>query len=251
MPAVNISSPILTDFAGINITSGLLSSFTVILFLTIFALIVKRKFSLVPSKVQLILESIYTFFYTNMVSAFGSKDHAKRFLPMIFIMFIFLLFANQFTVLPFVSDLALNGNKIFQTPTSDFNLPIAWTLMVVVLSHILALKVAPIKHLGGFIRIKPFLEIRKVGDVFNAFLELFLGLLDIIGEFAKVVSLSARLFGNIFAGELMVMIITFLVSFIVPIPFIFLNIFGGLIHACIFPLLSLQYLAQTVNSVKD
>lgn len=251
MPAVHISSPILTDVNGFEVSSGIVSSFTVIILLTLFALVARRKFSLVPSKIQIALEGVYNFFYSNMLSAFGSDKAAKKFLPMIFVMFLFLLFANQFTILPFIADLAIDGNKIFQAPATDINLPIAWSLMIVVMSHILALSISPLKHIGGFIRLESVFKIRKISDIFNAILELFLGILDIIGEFAKVISLSARLFGNIFAGELMVVIITYLVSFIVPIPFIFLNIFGGLIHACIFPLLSLQYLAQTVNSVKD
>ncbi len=252
MQAVNVKSPVLFEFFNLNITSGLLSSFVVAVALILFLLLAKRQFALVPSKFQIIAESTLLFFKKNIDSAFEDKQMAKRFLPMIFVMFWFILLANQFTILPFIADLTNNdGVKFFQSPTSDINLPLAWALMVVGLSHVMALSIAPIKHIGGFLKFGELLKVRSIGGLFNALLEIFLGLLDIIGEIARVVSLSARLFGNIFAGELMIMVMVFIVPYIIPIPFIFLSIFGGLIHAFIFPLLSLQYLALTINNAQS
>ena len=81
-----------------------------------------------------------------------------------------------------------------------------------------------------------------------------LGLLDIIGELAKVISLSARLFGNILAGELIILIIAGLAAFtpfFIPIPFFVLSIFSGVVQTFVFVLLSIGFMSTTINSVKD
>ena len=251
MQAVNVKSPVLFEFLNTSITSGLLSSLVVALLLILVVIWARRSFGLVPSKMQLVFEGSFNFFKKNIDSAFVDKTLAKRFLPMIFVMFWFILLANQFTIIPFVADLTLaSGDKLFQAPTADINLPLAWALMIVVMSHVLALKIAPLKHIGNFLKFGQLLQVRSFKSLANALLEIFLGLLDIIGELARVVSLSARLFGNIFAGELMILVMISIVPYVIPIPFVFLSIFGGLIHAFIFPLLSLQYLALTINSVQ-
>jgi F-type H+-transporting ATPase subunit a len=92
------------------------------------------------------------------------------------------------------------------------------------------------------------LKIRSPKQAFDAVLGLFLGALDIIGEFAKVLSLSGRLFGNLFAGDVMVAVIISLASFtqfIVPIPFMFLSIFSGIVQAAVFTMLSILFIAGT------
>ena len=147
-----------------------------------------------------------------------------------------------------------SGANLFRVPTSDFSLTIALALVVVVLSHLIALRISPVKHILNMTKIGEVLKVRSVKDLTNLFLELFLGVLDIIGEVAKVVSLSARLFGNVLAGELMVLIITYLgvyTAYFIPIPFIFLSAFSGVVQAIIFPMLTIQYIAGMRASVKN
>lgn len=84
-----------------------------------------------------------------------------------------------------------------------------------------------------------------------AFVDIFLGFLDIIGEIAKVISLSSRLFGNILAGEVIVLIISTIAVFsayIIPVPFIFLGAFSSITQAFVLPFLTMQYLAAAVGT---
>ena len=86
-----------------------------------------------------------------------------------------------------------------------------------------------------------------------AFLEFFLGLLDIIGEVAKLASLSTRLFGNMFAGSIIVLIIGGLASFtqfIVPMPFIVLGILSGFVQAFVFVMLSIIFISSTLQGAQ-
>ena len=84
--------------------------------------------------------------------------------------------------------------------------------------------------------------------VIVACIEFFVGILEIIGEFAKTLSLSLRLFGNVFAGEVLIGVMMSLVAFVVPIPFIFLEILVGVIQATVFAMLVLVYLTVATMS---
>lgn len=255
IPELKIAPDVIFTIGSVNITNTMLGFFVTSLLLIIIAILIRRSAGIIPSKSQVVVESILSFFYDKLVTAFGSEKDAKRFAPFIVTMFLLFLLANQFAVLPLITQVTAGEASLFKTPTSDFSLPIALGLVAAIISHVLALSIAPIKHLDGFVRISSILKIRKLKDIPNALLEVFLGALDIIGELAKVVSISARLFGNVIAGELMVVIITFIggvaTNFIVPIPFIFLSIFSGLIQAFVFPLLALQYIGGTVRAVKE
>jgi F-type H+-transporting ATPase subunit a len=74
--------------------------------------------------------------------------------------------------------------------------------------------------------------------------------MDIVSELAKIISISARLFGNIIAGEIIAAVMIFLVPYFVPIPFFILSLFSGLIQAFVFALLSLQFISGSLESVR-
>ena len=99
-------------------------------------------------------------------------------------------------------------------------------------------------HVGKFIQIKNLLLSFTKGPiaVFQAVIEFGVGFLEIISEVAKIVSLSLRLFGNIFAGEVLISVISALVVAVVPTPFMILEVLVGLIQASVFAMLTLVYL---------
>ena len=233
----------------------MLTLFLVNIILLALAIYIKKGSGLIPSRLQVITESIFGFFNSSLEPAFGDKETARKFLPLIMTLFLVIFFANQISLLPILMDLKMgSGANLFRVPTSDFSLTIALALVVVVLSHLIALRISPVKHILNMTKIGEVLKVRSVKDLTNLFLELFLGVLDIIGEVAKVVSLSARLFGNVLAGELMVLIITYLgvyTAYFIPIPFIFLSAFSGVVQAIIFPMLTIQYIAGMRASVKN
>lgn len=254
MPKVSLSPDVLFTIGSVNITNSMLAMWVLTAIVALVAIYVNRTASLVPTRLQIAFEGIIGFFENNLEAAFGSKEAARKMTPMMLAMFLMFFVSNQFYVLPLIGDI-VNGEgvKLLKTPTSHFSLPIAIAVVVVLMSHVMALSIAPIKHIGGFVRLGAIFKIRSLKDIPNAFLELFLGALDIIGEIAKVVSLSARLFGNVLAGELMVVIISFIAApftfVLIPMPFIFLSLFSGLIQAFVFPLLSVQYIGGTVRGL--
>lgn len=235
------TTPIL-DLAGFNINNSVIATLAVSLFLVLLFMVFKRSLKVVPGKLQVAIEAFLGFFMTQLETAWGSEERAKKYLPLILTLFLFLLIANQFSVIPLVSSVVSEGTQVLRTPSSDLGLTVTLALIVIGASHVIAFIHHPIRHIGNYIKPHELLKVRSVSGFFNALLEIFLGLLDIVGECAKVVSLACRLFGNVFAGEVMVAVMTGLITYIVPMPFIAISIFSGLVQAFVFALLSVQYM---------
>lgn len=252
---VNVSIPaeVLFRIGPVPITDGFLNAFLITVLLGFFALAVSRKFSIIPTKIQVVCEAIVDVVLGQLETAFGSKEDARKFLPLFATVLIFIAIANQFSLVPLITSLTYDGTLLLRLPTSDLSGTVALALIMVGFSHILALSIAPLGHLGSYIRIAPFFKARSFSQLFDAGIGFFLGSLDIIGEIAKVISLSCRLFGNLFAGNVMVAVIVSLsvyTSFIVPIPFLALGIFSGFVQAFVFMLLTMQFMAGTVSSAR-
>lgn len=237
-------------FTITNATIAMAASSTIIIIL---ALLIRRKAGVVPTRAQVTFEVVLEFFKDKMVMAFGDEKRAMKFFPMIFTVFLFLLISNQFMLLPFAESIVSGDVNLFRSPASHYSLPIAHAAFMLILAHLMAFFTHPIRHIGNFIKIEPFLKIRSLKQLPMAFLDFFLGLLDIIGEIAKLVSVATRLFGNMFAGSIITLIIgglTFATQFIVPMPFIALGILSGLVQAFVFAMLSALYISSTLDGVK-
>lgn len=231
------------------------AAFTALFLTLIFALLAiyaTRKFSLVPTRLQISLELILDFVTSQLSSSFRSKQRARKFTPFILTLLLFLVIANQLSVVPLVGQIVLSGKPIFRTVTAHLSATVALALMVLVCAHAIALYLHPLKHLGNYFKLGDFLKVRSWPDLGQAIISNFLAILDIIGEAAKVLSLSFRLFGNIFAGELMIAVIAGISAYtklILPVPFMALSIFSGFIQAAVFTMLSVQFMAGTIESV--
>lgn len=131
--------------------------------------------------------------------------------------------------------------------TADLNTTLALAIFSVLGSNIFGIFIVGLwKHFNKFINIKAFAEIPKkiIKDpaiiIVNP-IKAFVGIIEVIGEVAKVASLSFRLFGNVFAGEVLLSAMAVIFAFILPVPFMFLEIIVGLIQALIFSMLTLVY----------
>jgi len=254
MTDIRLPADILFSLGPIGVTNGHLAAFLMTFIFLVIGLISSKRFRLVPKRLQSGIEMLMEFMLAQVESAFGDKKTAHTFFPLLMTSLIFILIANQFSLIPLIGHIVVGDTHVFRSPTSDLAMTIALSLFIVGLSNILALSIAPLHHIGSFIKIVPILKARSIGALAQAILEFFLGLLDIISEFAKVVSLGGRLFGNIFAGEVMVSVIAGLSAythFVAPIPFLFLSIFSGLVQAFVFVLLATQFIAGSIGSAKE
>jgi F-type H+-transporting ATPase subunit a len=123
---------------------------------------------------------------------------------------------------------------IFRAATADLNTTIALALVSVFATHYFA-----IKHLGAKEHIGKFINLKSLGGF-------VLGLFELVQEFSKIISFSFRLFGNIFAGEVLIIVMTSLLPILLPIPFVAIEIFVGLIQALVFAMLTLVFTSMAL-----
>ena len=240
------------EIGGFTVSNAMTATMFTTLIVIVFAIMVRWKAGVVPSRMQVIFEELFMMFYVQLDEAVGEK-RARLITPLIVTLFLFVLVANSFILIPFVGSLVTEHGHFFRTPTTDYSLTIALAMITMGAAHLLAFVASPLQHIGNYIRIKPLFQVlsgkRPVSELFNAGIEIFLGLLEILGDFIKVISLGTRLFGNLLAGEVVILVISglmFATQFLVPIPFIILALFAGLIQAFVFALLSTIFISNNM-----
>ena len=244
-------------------TNSLVVSWLVVLLVIVIFSLLRLSIKKIPGKMQGVFEMIFEWFLETFDSITGSRQKSLQFFPLIFAFFIFILFNNWFGLLPGVGTIGQvvseHGESVLvpylRGGTADLNTTLALALIAVVASHLFGIfKVGAWAHLNKFINIKAFLEIpqkvwREPTIILVNPIKAFVGAVEVVGEVAKVASLSFRLFGNIFAGEVLLASMAMLVAWLVPAPFLFLELIVGVIQALIFAMLTLAFL--TINTSEE
>ena len=254
------SEPIFS-VGGFRVTNSLLNSWLVVFIVIVISLLVKNKINLVPKGIQNVFEMIIEKFLEIFDSVTGSREKSLKFFPFVFSFFLIILINNWLGLLPGVGSIGKivveNGANVFvpffRGGTADINTTLALATIGVVASHIFGVLAAGSwNYLNKFVNIKILVEIPvKVWKdptvlIVNP-IKAFVGLIEIIGEFAKIASLSFRLFGNIFAGEVLLASMSAILAWGLPIPFMFLEVIVGLIQALIFAMLILAYITMATS----
>lgn len=248
----------IAHIGGFTITNSLINSWLVVFIIVIFGVMFKKKIKTIPGKLQCAVEAIYEYLLELFDSVTGSPKKSLLFFPFIFAFFIFILLNNWMGLLPGIGSIGQvvseHGEKIFipyfRGATADLNTTLALATIGVVASHIFGvISIGLWNHFNKFVNIKTILAIPKqvrqdpMVLMVNP-INVFVGLIEIISEIAKVVSLSFRLFGNIFAGEVLLASMSAMLAFGLPLPFMFLEVLVGLVQAIVFSLLVLSYLTM-------
>jgi F-type H+-transporting ATPase subunit a len=240
-----------------SITNSLLNSWLVVLVVIVLGIVVRKKIKKIPTGIQNLFEIVIESFLDIFDSVTGSRDKSLHFFPIVFSFFLFILLNNWLGLLPGIGSvgqvMSIHGDKLFvpyfRGGTADLNTTLALASIGLVASHIFGvMAIGAWNHFNRFINVKALIEIpKKVFKdptilIINP-IKFFIGVIETIGELAKVLSLSFRLFGNIFAGEVLLAIMSSIVAFVLPIPFMFLEVIVGLVQATIFAMLILAYLS--------
>lgn len=257
MDNIKLGSDIVFSLGGIPFTNSVLTAFFCSFLLICVGLWIRIGAGIIPTRRQVAMESFITYLHSGVVESFGSIRRGNFMFYIFCTIFLFIVIANQISLLPVINSIVVdlkNGADpitLLRTPTADLSLPLALAAVLMLGGHIWAFITHPFRYIGNYIRVKEIFKIRKLGDIPMAGIEIFLGLMDIIGEVAKIVSLSARLFGNLFAGEVMYIVLTGLVAFIAPMPIIAMGILSGFVQAFVFTTLAYQFMGGTVTSVDN
>lgn len=185
--------------------------------LILFGFLVTRKRNIFPNSLQVLGEMIVSQLYSLAEDALG-EEMGKKFGPLVCALFLFLLISNWLGMIP-----------LLEEPTKDLNTPLSLGIMGFVLAHYIGIKSNGLKkYLQSYL--EPFF---------------FMAPLNLIGELAKIVSISFRLYGNIMGGSIIILVVSYLTfSFITP-PFLmaFFGLFVGAIQAFVFTMLTIVYIS--------
>lgn len=242
-----LASETIAHIGSFPIRNTMLMSWIAVLFLVIVALIFKKKGGkLVPKGFQNVVEYVIEGFFNFFNSIIQDKNKTKKVFPFVATIFIYIVVSNWMGLIPGVGPIGIyeveeSGEKIlvplFRSAYSDVNLTLAIAIISVGMTQVFGFMSLGFGYLGKFL-------VNPIKD----FIGFFVGILELISEVAKMVSFSFRLFGNIFAGDVLLAVMGFLVPFIAPLPFYGLELLVGFIQALVFALLTTVFMKLAMTS---
>ncbi len=239
------------------VTNALINGWIAVLFFLVVGLAFRGS-SLIPKGFQNAVEGMIEFLLAEVRKVTGDEERARLFLPVLSSLFLFILFSNWLGLIPGTGTVGIYGLHdghvallpLLRPAASDLNLTLAIAAFAVLTTHFYALShLGFADHFSKFFNIRGIFRALRKGPiaVIVALVEFGIGIIEMISELAKVVSLSLRLFGNIFAGEVLLTVMIGLFAFFVPIPFMLLEILVGVVQATVFSLLTLAYLTVSTQ----
>ena len=260
-PEPHLAAPALFEVLGLPITNTMLAGWITVIFLVLVSWLITRRIKLVPGRLQAIFEFILGWVYDFCKSVAG-EEYGRKFFPVICTIFLFVAFNAWLSLIPgFASiEIIVHGHhyELLRGANTDVNTPLAIALVSFVFVEYYGLKTLGIKYLRKFINVGGFFK--SVGHVFkgrvkqgltglfSGFVDMFVGGLETLSEFIRIVSFTFRLFGNMTAGEILIMVAAFLIPMAIGWAVYGLELFIGFIQALVFSGLTLAFASMAVTS---
>jgi F-type H+-transporting ATPase subunit a len=256
-----LAAEVIGHVGDFPITNSLVNALLVSLLFVALALALGRRYEPVPRGLQATVEVVLETMLRYFDQVTHDRQKSLRFLPLVGTLFLFIATSNWLGVFPGIGSIGWTVEEhgapaflpLFRPANTDFNLTLAMALAAVVGSHVLGVAAIGVwKYADRFIKLGTLWRSLRQGGVsiLVAVIEFFVGLIEVVSEVAKVVSLSLRLFGNVFAGEVLLTVMAGLVAFVVPLPFLLLEFLVGAIQATVFAMLTLVYLTMATTDVE-
>ncbi|MEY2665107.1 MAG: synthase subunit F-type H+-transporting ATPase subunit a [Candidatus Parcubacteria bacterium] len=232
--SVHLNPYVVGHIGDMPITATLLTVWLVMVLLIALAVTIRRKLSLVPTKLQSVAETAIGGGYDYVLEVLGDKQVADKYFPIIATIFIFILGINWIGLIPGVGSIGSyhDGHLVpwLYPGSTDLNITLGLTVVAFFTIEIAGvLGIGLWKYLGKFLN-------------FHSPLAFVIGMIELISELARLVSFSFRLFGNIFAGKTLLLVTMFFVPYILPMPIYAYEIFVGIIQAAVFAILTLFFI---------
>ncbi|MEK9132247.1 MAG: F0F1 ATP synthase subunit A [Patescibacteria group bacterium] len=257
-----LGSETIAHIGSFPIRNSMLMAWVAMAILIIVGVIYRKKGSnLVPKGFQNFVESIIELLFNFFNSVTQDKKQARRFFPIVATIFLFVILSNWMGILPGVGPIGFHEKEseihetvagsaevkgeekevfipYFRSAYADVNMTLALAIISIIVTQIYGIASLGFFSYAGKFFVNPLKD--PIGT--------FVGLLELVSEIAKVISFTFRLFGNIFAGEILLTVISFLVPYLAPLPFYGLEIFVGFVQALVFSVLTLVFMKGAVAS---
>jgi F-type H+-transporting ATPase subunit a len=239
---ISLTAEKIFSIGPIEVTNAMFTAWLVTILVSLLLLSIVTTFKKRPGMLQNLYEMVYTFLYKTIHDILGKKLTDELF-PLLFTIFVFILFGSWFGLLPISGSLGFFeedhgkqiGVPIFRAPTADINAAIALALVAVIVIEYYGFKHNGVGYLKRFFNFKNPVNF-------------FVGILELVSDIMRIVTFSFRLFGNIFAGEVILTVMLTLAGFFV-LPFLAFEVFVGLIQALVFVMLTTVFISLAVEHV--
>lgn len=238
---IPLSAEPIANIFGLHFTNAMLFGLLMaVITLVLFGLAARRTTTRPDSKLAFAVESLMEFVLGLGEENLGSRKKAIQYMPLLLTLFVFILFSNMFTLFPGIGtiNVATEEGKIplLRAFTTDLNATLAMAILTIGTIQVVAIHQLGIKkHLIHYFSNKPWNP-----------MNMFIGLIEVMGEFIRIITLSMRLFGVIYAGEVLIHVVGELAGnfgWAATFPIYILEVFFGVIQAYLFMMLSMVYLA--------
>lgn len=250
--SVHLTPYIVGHVGNVPITATLLTAWLTMIVLIAMAFFVGRRPKLIPTKIQSLFEILIGGVYDYMSDVLESKDLAKKYFPIVMTIFLFILTMNWLGLFPGVTSIGFyegHGAETHFIPflypaATDLNITLAFAIVAFVVIEFAGIAAMGVwKYAGKFINLKFLLK-----PNFTNIIGFFIGIIELISELARLISFSFRLFGNIFAGKTLLLVVMALATpYVIPVPLIAYELFVGFIQAFIFAVLTLFFIKIAVE----
>ena len=223
---------------GIPITNTLVTQWLVMATLALVAFFVGKNPKLIPGRVQNFFEMLFDFVIDYMQNILGTRALAERFFPLIATIFLFICASNLFDFLPFFGSIGFfKGGELvplFRPVNTDLNITLALAIVAVV-----SIEISGVVALGFWRYGSKFFN-------FSSPLNFIVGLIEFVSELSRFISFSFRLFGNIFAGEVLLAVVAYFMPYVLPVPLMAFETFVGVVQAGVFAMLVLFFIKLAI-----
>jgi len=259
-PAPHLPAETAFHILGFPITNSVIGAWITIIVLVGISYIITRRMKLVPGRLQAAFEFLIGWLYDLCVSVAG-EENGRRFFPVVATIFLLVGFNAWLALLPGFGSITAHTAEgeihLIRAANTDINMPLALALTSFVFVEFYGLKTLGIRYLGKFLNFRELFAafgqlakgkvIAGVQGLFTGGMTVFAGLLEGLSEFIRIISLTFRLFGNMTAGEILLLVVAFLIPWLFAIPFYGLELLIGFIQAIIFGGLTLIFLTLAVQ----
>lgn len=259
-PEPHLPASALFNVFGLPITNTMLAGWLTVIVLVLGSWLITRRMKIVPGRLQTAFEFILGWVYDFCVSVAGEKN-GRRFFPVVCTIFLFVGFNAWLSLIPGFGSILLGQHELLRGANTDVNTPLAIALVSFVFVEFYGLKTLGIKYLGKFINLsglfRSFGYIFKgklkqgLSGLFSGAIDAFVGILEGLSEFIRIISFTFRLFGNMTAGEILIMVAAFLLPFAISWVVYGLELFIGFIQALVFSGLTLAFVSMAVTSHEE
>ena len=246
-PSVHVAPNTVVHLGGLSVTNSILYGWICTLMIVVIMIAIARRMTIKPrGGLSQFIEAGAEFIINLVEGAFDDKKRARKYVPFFVTLFFFILLSNWLGLLPIVGEgFHVGETPLFRPFTADLNGTLAAGIFTMLFVY-----AASIRESGGILK---YMRHFFVGNPLNP-LYLVIGLLEMLTDLTRVLSLSLRLFLNVTIGEIVIAVFSYLGHIAAPLsalPFTLIELFVGALQAYIFTVLSLMYLAIAVNHASE